>query len=177
MELADPHLAKDLTQLAMFGSNAVLDSQEGARPHVSGGRLVLEAQSAAVSIDQLGTTRLTNPAIPPDRTGHLPAVLEEDLAEALSRNLRFVGEVLDHVDGRGRITAVVPVVGLVLGGAGFRTRAEHQASPNSMSMPRTMGLVTARLTPASRPRPALLHDTNAMVEDMVVLLRDAVHGG
>jgi hypothetical protein len=175
-ELTNPELARTLTQLAMFGPNAVLDSQEGARPHAARGRLVLQGQSAVVSIDQLGTIRMTHPAMRPGSLGHLPAVLEEDLAESLVRDLRFAGQVLDRIDERGRVSSVVPVVGLVLGGAGFRTRAEHAASPNSMTMPRTMGLVWVNLTPASRPRAALLYHTIEMVEDMVVLLKDTVQG-
>jgi hypothetical protein len=175
-QLTDPGLARSLTQVAMFGPNAVLDPQEGARSQATGGRLMLQGQTGAVSIDQLGTIRMTHPASQPGPLGHIPAVLEEDLDEMLSRDLRFAGEVLDRVDERGRLSSVVPMVGLVLGGAGFRTRAEHAASPNAMTMPRTMGLVTVTLTPASRPRAALLHDTTAIVEDIVALLKDAVHG-
>lgn len=173
-QLADPGMARSLTQVAMFGTNAVLDPQEGAKQQATGGRLMLQGQTATVSIDQLGTIRMTHPASRSGPMGHLPAVLEE--AEMLSRDLRVAGEVLDQVDDRGRLSSVVPIVGLVLGGAGFRTRAEHAASPNAMTMPRAMGLVMVTLTPASRPRATLLHNTTAMVEDIVALLKDAVHG-
>jgi hypothetical protein len=174
-EIADPELARSLTQLAMFGANAVLDPQEGARPQATGGTLLLQSQTTALAIDQLGTIRVTHPATQPGGSAHLPAVLEEDLVEDLGRDLRFAGEILDRLEGRGRISSVVPVVGLVLGGAGFRTRAEHAASPNSMEMPRNMGPVSVHLTPASRRRAALLHDTGGMVADIVALLRDEVN--
>jgi hypothetical protein len=64
---------------------------------------------------------------------------------------------------------VVPVVNLS-GALGWRTRAEHERSPNSFTMRMSHEPATVSLTPARRHRAALNQDAQAIAEDLAALL-------
>jgi hypothetical protein len=77
-----------------------------------------------------------------------------------------------------RLSHVAPTVALLSAAyLGWRTRAEHAESPNSVQMPMNVGdRVVVGLTPAVRPRPALTYEGREMIEDFVALLRRAYRG-
>jgi hypothetical protein len=172
-ELDDPALATDVQREGLFGSYPVLDPAEGTRIRVQGDALLFEQQSASVLVDQVGSIRVIQPA----RRGEdrfrsaIPALIEEEIAEALSRGLRFSGWLLERIDPLRRISDVVPLAALV--GAGhmpWRTRAEHAASPQSGQIGHG-GEAVVTLRPARRHRQALTYDADRIAEDLVALLR------
>ncbi len=179
VELEQADLARDIQREAMFGEQPVLDPSAGTGVAIRRGILVLEQPNASLVVDQAGSICIVQPArrdTEPLRTG-LPALIEEDLATALARAIRFSGWLLDRIDPLHRLTDVVPVARLA--GAGYmpwRTRAEHAASPKAATIHGTADAVTATLTPARRHRQALTHDANRIAEDLITLLRREVRG-
>jgi hypothetical protein len=100
--------------------------------------------------------RLVLPAERPHTPGGFASVavsvaIREDVEELLQRALRFVAWVLDRIDPIQRISDVVPVVNLS-GALGWRTRVEHERSPNSFTMRMSQEPATVFLTPARRQR-------------------------
>ena len=179
VELEQADLSRDIQREALFGEHLVLDSSEGTQTAIRGGALVLEQPSASVVVDQTASICIVQPArreTEPLRTG-LPALIEEELATALARAIRFSGWLLDRIDPLHRLTDVVPIA--YLSGAGYmpwRTRAEHAANPNSATIRGNADAVTATLQPARRHRQALTHDVSRIVEDLITLLRREVRG-
>jgi hypothetical protein len=173
-QLEDPELARDLQREALFGNQSVLDASEGTDVSIEDATLVLRQRERFVSVDQAGSICVGQPATRATGRGamELTALIEEDLAEALARALRFSGWLLDRIDPVHRLSDVVIVVHL--SGAGYmpwRTRAEHAASPNSGQVGLGAHDITVGLTPARRRRQALTHDVDRIAEDLVVLLR------
>jgi hypothetical protein len=173
-ELEDPVLARDIQREAMFGDHAVLENGEGTRTSVEGNTLWLVQPRASISVDESGGLRITQPPgkRPRREGGMLPSIIEEDVAAALVGATRFAGWVLDRVDPLQRLTDVVPAAQLV--GAGYmpwRTRVEQQASPNAATISMSDASGRAMLTPPRRHRPALIHDADSLVGDLVTLLR------
>jgi hypothetical protein len=95
--------------------------------------------------------------------------IREDIEEALRRSLRFIGWILDRIDPIRRISDVVVVVRLE-GAMAWRTRAEHERNPNSVSIRMSDEPATALLTPARRHRAALSQEATSIVEDLGALL-------
>lgn len=129
-------LAASLQQLALFGT-PVLDVGEGVQvKREATGMLALEQRDARVAVDERGTVVVTLPAVHPSRTmGPLSSLIEEDVAEDIERCLIFASRALDLIDTSSTIQSVA-VAAAITGGTylGWRTRAEQQASPHSMSM-------------------------------------------
>lgn len=133
---------------------------------------MIEQEKASILIDQLGTVRLVLAAEGPHTLGGFASVavaIREDVEELLQRALRCVAWVLDRIDPIRRISDVVPVVSLS-GALGWRTRAEHERSPNSFTMRMSQEAATVFLTPARRYRAALSQDAQALAEDLAALL-------
>ena len=129
-------------------------------------------------VDQVGSVRIVMPGRAERRGAayELPVIIEEEVTERLHRALRFSGWALDYIDGVRRISDVVALAVLHRGGSGWRTRAEHDASPTSMSLPQGPDPVTVHLMPARRHRAALTQDVAALAEDLTLLLRREVLG-
>jgi hypothetical protein len=178
-ELEQAGLARDLQREALFGEHPIFETTEGTTSAIRSGVLVLAQARASLVIDQAGSVCIMQPARreTEDPRFGIPALIEEDLAAALTRSVRFAGWVLDRIDPLHRLTDVVPVARLT--GAGYvawRTRAEHAANPNSATIRGGSDVATAALTPARRHRQALTHDTSRMAEDLLTLLRREVRG-
>lgn len=175
-ELEDPELARDLQREALFGDHAVLESAEGTDVRVAGNALELLQRRASVLVDESGVVRITQAARrdPDRRTSELAALIEEDIIESLRRALRFAGWLLNRIDPVSRVTDVVVAVRLLDAGyMPWRTRIEHQASPNAGTMGIGDDDQTVLLTPARRHRQALIHDTDRLATDIATLLRRA----
>jgi hypothetical protein len=173
-ELEAPGLEEDLSHEALFGAYRILDRTAGTRHSIRDNALVIEQNKASMLIDQLGTVRLVLPAERPRTRGDFASVsvsvaIREEVEELLQRALRFVAWVQDRIDPVRRISDVVPLVDL-RGALGWRTRAEHERSPNSFTMRMSQEPATVSLTPARRHRAALAQDTAAIAEDLAALL-------
>jgi hypothetical protein len=166
-ELEDPALESDLLQEALVGPSAVLSPSRGTGTVRGERTLALEQQDASVLIDDLGSVRIVQPPREEDRRAmSLPVLIEEDIRDRLVRAVRLAGVILDRVDRVHRLREVASVVTLEGAGyMGWRSRAEHAESPTSMSIPMVSDFQTVTLEPATRPRAALLHDTEGLVDD------------
>jgi hypothetical protein len=178
-ELEAEDLRAFLLATSLTGPNAVLTPAQGTDVAVRQDVIQLtQADGAsAVILNEAGHLLVTQSIRRDDdwRVG-IPALIEEDVAERLTRAIRFAVEVLDHVDSLQRLSHVAVVA--ALDGAGYapwRTREEHAISPNAatMSMGREERAVVG-LVPPVRRRAALAHDTHRIVEDLLVRLRREV---
>jgi hypothetical protein len=171
-ELEAPELEETLTQQALFGSLRLLDRAAGTRPTIRDNALVIEQDNASVLLDQLGTVRIVVPMERPRARGDmaLPGVaIREDVEELIQRMLRFAAFTLDRIDPMRRVSDVVPVA-MLQGAMTWRTRAEHDRSPNSYAVRLSNEPIVVWLTPPRRHRAALSQDAAAIAEDVVVLL-------
>jgi hypothetical protein len=165
-------LEETLTREATFGALRVFDRSLGTRPRICGDALVIEQDNASLFLDQLGSMRLVVPAEAPRprREPSLAGVaIEEDIDTLLRRMLQFSAWTLDHVDPVRRLSDVVPVVALQ-GAFTWRTRAEHQHSPNSYPIRMSQEAAIVHLSPARRHRAALGQASAELAEDLTALL-------
>jgi hypothetical protein len=173
-DLESTDLEEELTREALFGPFRVFDRTAGTRHSIRGNALVIEQDRASLHVDQLGTVRLIVPAERPRTRGDFLSIsvsvaIREDIEELLQRALRFVAWVLDRIDPVRRMSDVVLVANLE-GALAWRTRAEHERSPNSFSMRMSNEPATVYLTPARRHRAALSQDTAVIAEDLAAVL-------
>jgi len=129
-------LGGSLQQLALFGA-PVLDVGEGVQvKREATGMLTLEQRDARVTVDERGTVVVTMPAVHRSRTmAVLSSLIEEDVADDIERCLVFASRALDLLDEALSIQSLAVAAAITGGGyLGWRTRAEQQASPHSMSM-------------------------------------------
>jgi hypothetical protein len=179
-ELEDRQLARDLMQDALFGDAALLDAADGTSTRIDGSFLVIEQARARIAIDAEGSIVIVRPT---RRNrgwdGGLTALIDEDVREDLERSLRFADRLLERIDPTRRLTQAAPVAGLLRAGyTAWRTRAEHAASPSSMSMNMDgRDDLIATLTPPARPRPALRHQVSELAQDLTAVLRRQATGG
>jgi hypothetical protein len=171
-ELEDQALARDLHREVLLGDDALFEETEGVQTRIEGDALILEQRLASLLVDSLGSVRLAWPATDQGGAG-LPALIEEEVAEQLSRSFRLTAWILDRIDHVRRLTHVSTAVGLLSATyVGWRTRAEHAASPSSMTMPMNVrDREVATLAPAVRPRGALTYEVPQLTEDFLALLR------
>jgi hypothetical protein len=171
--LEAPELEEALTQGALFGQLRILDRTVGTRAAIRRDALIIEQENASILLDQLGTVRIIVPAEhqrPRGDFGLVGVVIQEDVEELLQRLLGFVANTLDRIDTTRRRSDVVPIAS-VQGAMAWRTRAEHERSPNSYPVRTSQEPVVASLTPARRHRAALGQEAASIAEDLVVLLR------
>jgi hypothetical protein len=173
-ELEDRQLARDLMQDALFGDAALLDAADGTSTRVQGSVLSIEQARARIAIDTEGSITIVRPT---HRNrgwdGSLTALIDEDIKEDLDRGLRFADRLLERIDPTRRLTHVALVAALLRGSyTAWRTRAEHAASPTSMTMNMSgRDEAVAVLAPPSRPRPALHHQASELAADLTAVLR------
>lgn len=170
-QIEDAKLRKELAQDAIFGEWPVLSSERGSRPRIENHRLIIDQGEGAIVLDEQGSVCVVMPI---EREGPMAAIIEEDVREAIERALRFIGGVLDRIDGVDRLSHVAVTVSILGAGYfGWRTRREHEASPNTMQMNMhgDEHFRPINLTPPHRPRAALRQDTAAIAQDLTVLLR------
>ncbi len=85
----------------------------------------------------------------------------------------YAGWLLERVDPTHRIThAAIAARVFGAGHLAWRTRSEHDASPDHVSMAyHSEDRPAVHPSPAHRPRAALRLDAGRLVEDLLVLLR------
>jgi hypothetical protein len=167
-------LREALLQAALFGPQRIFTAGEGSEAEIRNHRLVLEQKSRnrrLVSLDGQGSVVLT---LPLEYQGQvLPVLIEETVTEQLSAALAYAGWVLEHIDPPQRLSHVV-VAARIAGAdhSAWRTRREHGANPNSVSIPSGQDARRpVHLEPPHRTRAAFRLDAGRLVEDVVVLLR------
>ena len=171
-DLESQELEEAITREALFGSSRLFDRRLGTKCVIRDEQLIIEQDKSSILLDQQGTLRLVVSLDPPkddQRLGLGGVAIKEAVEESLQRTLKFVAWVLDRVDPLRRISDVVMVV-TVQGVLTWRTRAEHQRSPNSYSIRSSTEPAVVQLTPARRHRAALTQDTGTLAEDLTVLL-------
>ena len=139
------------------------------------GHLRLEQDGAAIVLAEDGTVVVSVPAIRRHRESRfgLSVLIEEDIRSALAAALGFIGWVLDEVDSPRRLSHII-VLAAIEGGSmlGWRTRAEHAATPGRVTMSmRQQDLVTVPEKPVAGPRAQLTATRDGLVEDLATRLR------
>lgn len=176
-ELDKLALQKELRKEALFGDNAVLDPSQGSEVAVADDQLSVIQDDSSVTLDQVGTIRIVQALRDDESSGSLGMVLiEEDVQESIRTALLFASWVWDRVDDKGRLTHAVPIVSLLNAGyKGWKTRDEQRRDPNraTLSMHNDKA-ITVKLSPATRPRPALKIQAVELAEDFTTLLRREV---
>lgn len=175
-ELESEQLRRFLLAEALTGVDALLTPSLGTDVSIQGDviQLIQNHGSGLIALDEAANLLVVQPALESNnRRSDIPSMIEETITERITRAIRFCARVLDHVDSAQRISHVAPVAALL--GTGYlpwRTRAEHERSPNEAT--RGLGsdkLVIVALSPPVRRRAALRHDTQRMAEDFTVRLR------
>lgn len=182
---------------AQMGSKALIDimSQEALFGTKSGHRAIFDRQSGvndSLDSDSLCISQSQNRDVHnlvklspsgdillilsmPMQSGGLPVIFEETVHETLLKGFDYASWLLTEIDNTQRLTHVVPAVSIAgASSAGWRTIAEHQASPNSMQsfgMGQSKGPVLLSPAHIVRQSFALSSDRNTYVEDFVALLR------
>lgn len=179
VELEEESLRRFLLAESLTGQNAVLNPSLGTDTSIKGDTIQLSQDNGAslISLDEIGNLVVVQPAVEHTESySGISALIEEVITERIVRALRFCAGVLDYVDPTQRLTHTAPVAALRHRGyLPWRTRAEHQNSPNAAVMGTGQaGTITVALTPPVRRRPALAHDTQRIAEDFVVRLRREV---
>lgn len=179
--MENPALAEALQQQALFGQPAIFDRRRGTDVRLEDHALVIYQgeryeQGPEVRLWAGGDVRLLLPLGDREqRGGGLPFLIEEEVAEMLASALRYAGWVLSHIDPTERVTHVALAARIAGQGAfGWRTRAEHAASPNGGSMgwgDEQEREQPVQLSPAHMKRQALTMSASNIVSDLVALLR------
>lgn len=170
-EIEQPALAEEVMQAALFGSVRIFSPKRPTTHEVRDHALVVEQERGGrVSLSATGDLLLRMPI---EQTGFGPIVIEENVIAQLKSLFAFADWVLEKVDPTHRITHVAIAASFVNAEMlVWRTEAEQKASPNAYSMGSyNQEKGPAHMTPPHRPRAALRHDAERLVEDFVALLR------
>lgn len=174
-EIEAHDLCEDLKRDAMFGPHRVIDSEHGARCTVERGALILSNDQERIVVDPQGGMAVHAPARRARNPLGLNPIIEEEIRDAIATSLSFIGSTLDRIDPTHRLRTVVPVVTLSGAALGWKTRAEHEATPNTMGVGFGGGTddpISLQLL--SRPRQHLAHRTQELADDFTLLLRRQV---
>ncbi len=180
-EIEGAALSEAMEQVALFGQTAIFERARGTRSEVHGDSISIwqehaYGERAEVRLWGTGDVRLVMPLMRESRSMSLPVVIEEDAHRLVLVSLAYAAEILRHIDRTERITHISIAAALMGRGAmGWRTEAEHRASPSSGSFD-SFGMEERReqpvqISPAVRTRAALSMDAANIAEDLVVLLR------
>ena len=172
-EIEDPRLGRDFQKEAMFGEPAIFAAEAGAQVGMERDVLVLRQGPRLVTLGADGSILIRLTLEEPTRGHGLPVLLDEVVTGRMAAALRYATWLLDRVDPTARLAQVALAVRIEGGGhLAWRTRAEHAASPNSMSLPNIHDEPPpVHLTPAHRPRAALRFEADRIAADLLTLLR------
>ncbi len=174
VEIERPEFARTLLREATYGANPIFDPAHGSnQSNVSGALQLTQETGAALVIDERGAIRVSAQIEP--NAGMLGALIEENVADAVSRALAFSHEVLTRIDETERLSRIAIAALIASNGvSGWRTRSENAANPNSMTLSSMFGRgepEPIHFEPPDRTRAALGFDRERMAEDLVTLLR------
>jgi hypothetical protein len=171
-ELEAAGLSRRLAQQALFGDFVIFDSHEGTDSGVEGHTLTLTQEARRMRLTEEGSLLLVLAL--PKSEGHFSPIIEEDVTSTMVNALQFAAEVLQSVDPTERLSSIAVAVSLLNSNhASWRTRAEHERSPDRMTMSRMFDESGVRvvLSPPHRSRAAFRNEAQKMAEDFMVLLR------
>ncbi len=174
-QLDSAGLQQWLAKTVKFGRNGVLDSNAETRTFIRDEALWLSQQDRSMTVCAEGDIVIRQPAENDwrNRSGVL-AIIEEDLSFSVSKALRLAAAVLQHIDRSSSVQFVAVIAALV--GANYlpwRTRTEHQASPNSATFGSRPERAVAILTPKLRAVAELRSANAKLTADLIALLRRA----
>jgi len=171
-DIESTDLYEALLREAQFGLHRILDTRHGTQHAVRQDALILEQPDASVYLNEEGTIRVMMPARSSEGGGMLPVIIHEDVEERLARAIGYAGWVLSHVDPTNRLTRVAIVASVQGGGhVGWRSRAEHARSPDSVQMNPWATGGAVGLSPPDRARGALRSQTREIAENLAIRLR------
>ncbi|MFP1960859.1 DUF4062 domain-containing protein [Lonsdalea quercina] len=171
-----------MSQEALFGTHSghrpIFDRQSGVNDRLYSDSLCI-SQSQNRDVHNLVKLSPSGDILlilsMPMQSGGLPVILEETVHQTLLKGFDYASWLLSEIDNTQRLTHVVPAVSIAgASSAGWRTIAEHQASPNSMQ---SFGMGQSKepvlLSPAYMVRQsfALSSDRKSHFEDFVALLK------
>lgn len=178
-EIEGADLYEVLLQQASFGPHRVFDTRHGTQRVVREDALLLEQPDASVYLNEEGSVRVTIPARDPaaDDPMGLSVIIHEEVEDRLVSALGYVDRILAHVDPTNRLTRVA-IVAAVHGGGfmGWRTRAEHAQTPNTVQMNMQATGEAVGLTPPDRARGALRTGGREIAADLAIRLRRKQQG-
>ena len=185
-ELDKDSLRHFLLAETLTGKHAVLKPTDGTgisvpntRASIQRGTInVVQGHDRMVSLSGSGDLLIQQPArnIGGWHTG-LPCLIEEDITERIANAFRFAARVLDRIDGSGRLTHFAAAVGLRNAGyLPWRTRSEHQRSPNQATVGSLGGFdlpnpIIVTSSPPTQSRAALLNTADETAHDLTIKLR------
>lgn len=177
VQLEAPELQETLHREALFGPARIFDGAKGMEAEITGTALTLrQERGSSLRLDEEGSILLQLGLDRPERSGAgryggLSVLVEEEVQASIRAALGFATSVLEQVDPTQRLTHVA-IAAEILGGEHFawRTRAEHDASPNSVTMGWGYGEERPPVV-VSQSRSALRLNTTQIVEDLLVPLR------
>ncbi|WP_448670982.1 hypothetical protein [Pseudoxanthomonas mexicana] len=153
----------------------------GTQRKLDGGTLIIEqegryGEGAKIVLWPSGDSLIQLPADRPSRGMGFPTLIEEDVSALVAGALDYAAWLLGQIDPTERISHIALAARVVGGSAfGWRTAAEHAASPNSgtvmMFGQEEQRDAAIRLTPPHMVRQALAMNRARIVEDLIVLLR------
>jgi uncharacterized protein DUF4062 len=172
-ELEAEGFQRDLKQRSLFGKPNIFSTDHGIRSSLDQHALVLSQAHSSLRLDQEGSVTLVLELPSPDRG--LPAIIEEDVQSFLKLGMEFSIQILETIDPKERISHIGIAAALLHASySGWRTRREHQRSPNAMTIAHqshdslSPGVVPS---PPHRSRSALRQQYKTLAEDLTVLLR------
>jgi hypothetical protein len=179
-KLSAPDLRDALKQKLLFGDLSIFTDKQGIKKDaIEGNALVIGQDEASLLLDERGTVRVIQPIAHKgsSRTAELSVILKEDVYDRIMRGIQLIDWVLERVDPEHRLRDVV-IVGAIskFGVFGWRTRAEHQASPHSITYAWPMNApdpIVVQLAP--QPRETLAKRTIEVTEDLTELLDRQAH--
>ncbi|MBY5786093.1 DUF4062 domain-containing protein [Rhizobium leguminosarum] len=170
--LEDETFQEELLQASLFGPNKLFSSSQPTVAGIDNHALVISHADGRgrIKLDGEGNLLLV---LPLTESGNGMVILEENVTERMTASLRYAAWLLDRIDQTQRLTHVA-LAAILTGGEHlvWRTQAEQNASPNSYSMGSMRGEhKPVHLAPGHRSRPAIKHQADQLVEDLVTLLR------
>ncbi|MEO8407801.1 MAG: DUF4062 domain-containing protein [Oxalobacteraceae bacterium] len=170
-------LVEALHQQALFGEHRLFDGSKGMESGIKGESLFLEQEGGSrIQLDEHGSL-LFRLALDRSRSrgrsgsDGFPVLIEETVFQQLNNAIAYAAWALEHIDATHRLTHVVVATNIDANDhLGWRTQAEHDASPNSG----TMGWIGDEARPpilVDRRRAALRFDGHRLAEDLMVPLR------
>ena len=172
-ELEDRALARAIQKEAFFSTNPLLTVEAGTQTVVRGEWLILSQEGVSIELNSTGDLVVHQAAVAASRDSlALAALIEEDIRQSLVVALKFATTILDRIDSVHRLSRVAIIAALTgVGYQAWRTRAEHAASPNAMTMGQSQGHAIVHLNPGIRARTEIGQRTEELANDLTVLLR------
>ncbi len=172
-KLAAADLQAQIKQRLLFGDMAIFTDKQGIKQDgIEGDALVIAQDESSLFLNETGVARIVQPVAHKGdlRRAELSVILKEDVYDHIVQGLRLSNWVLETVDPPRLLTDFV-IVGAIwrAGVFGWRTRAEHLASPQSIIGWGLRGHDTVVKELAPQKREALAVDVQGLAEDLVEL--------